>query len=1367
LAHTALEDAGCDPERYTGRIGVFCGSAMNTYFASSGQNAKFAEDYIPTLIVNDKDFLSTRLSYKLGLRGPSMTIQSACSTSLVAIHLACQSLLNGESDAVLAGAVSVRVPHRTGYFYDAGGVVSPDGHVRAFDAGANGTVFGSGGGVVVLKRLEDALKEGDSIYAVIKGSAVNNDGSAKAGYTAPSVNGQADVIVEALANAKVGAETITFVEAHGSGTPVGDSIELLALTKAFRNFTTKSGFCALGSVKTNVGHLDAAAGMAGLIKTALALKNHRLPPSLHYTKPNPEIDFAASPFHMSTRATEWASTGGPRRAGVSATGMGGTNAHVILEEAPMATRNGVTDQPGLFLLSAKNASALDTLSKNLAEFLTGPANDSARKGAATATMASITSESATPRAGLLGDAAYTLLAGRRRYACRRFVVGSRVEEVSDALKTADARRTLIGAKQDGAGRPVVFLLPGMGDHYPGMGEGLYKQFDIYRQEVDRCAKLLLPLAGVDVRELLFPPRPAGEPTKARGIDLKRMLGKSTAEAPDPAAERLNQTVSSQIAQFTVEYSLAQLWQHWGLRPDRLVGHSLGEYVAACLAGVFSLEDALKLVVARAKLVQALPAGAMLAVMLSEEKLHPLLGENLSLSLINGPELCVVAGLPDAVAELQSRLEAQEIVCRPVRNTHAFHSRMLDPITEAFAGEVRKVRLNAPRIPFISNVTGTWITPAQATDPGYWVDHARLTARFSDALAELWKISGCLPLEVGPGRTLGVLAMQHPARQTATNPVVFSSLRHDYENQPDSEFILNTVGRLWLDGVEMDWEKLTPRSHARKISLPPYPFERRRHWIDSRPAPQLPAAAPASTAHKPDLADWFYTPTWERTSFRTVAPGSLDDGIGWLVLGEASDLSSHLMATLAEKGDHAVLALFGDKFALRPAGTHEIRPGERSDYAQLLGTLNTSRLKTLHIIHLGALSRRIKPLAAGYDEVSQELGFHSLLTLAQAIGELDVNWTIRIGVITSQIHEVTGEENLNPATATALGPCGVMPKEYPNITSFSVDLPALPRKGKLLARMATQLLGEFEGPVKGGVIAYRGAYRWERGFKTQKLPASNPVVSEENLRVRALRPRGVYLITGGTGGIGLAVARHLAKTCQARLVLTRRTPFPDKPAWRERAAAGDLPEAERQIIASLLEIEAQGGEVEVFPCEATDRAGMQRVIAKTIKRHKTIHGVIHAAGIIQDGMMQLKTKETADLVLAPKVKGTLTLYELVRGLDLDILVLFSSISSVVALHGQSDYVGANAFLDEFAHYANSRESFRTVVINWPGWREVGILANLKTPSGFETQKAAMLEKAILTKDGLDAFDRALAARLTQLIVSPRDLSVVIDEERAPS
>jgi acyl transferase domain-containing protein len=1286
LAHGALEDAGCDPRRYPGRIGVVAGSAMNTYFAAAGLAERFVDSYIPTLVASDKDFLATRISYKLGLKGPSLTVQTACSTSLVAVHLACQSLLSEEADLMLAAAVSIRVPHLSGYFND-GGVVSADGHVRAFDAAASGTVFGSGAGVVVLKRAGDALRDGDRIYALVKGTAINNDGDEKAGYTAPSVEGQSEAVVEALANAGLSADDLSYLEAHGSGTPVGDRIELLALTRAFRQFTARSGFCAIGSVKTNVGHLDAAAGMAGLIKTALALQHQRIPATLHFTRANEEIDFATTPFFVAAQARAWPRNSTPRRAGVMATGMGGTNAYAVLEEAPEPPeRPAASAGPQLLILSAKSAAAVDAAAADLARAL--------RRA----------SESSLGPPPALADIAATLQFGRRQFAHRRFVVSSGAAEAAAALAVPDAAASGVAADP----LPVVFLLPGIGDQYPGMGSGLYQRFAAFRDEADRCAELLRPLIGEDLRQLLFPPDlPGPPPGRPPGIDLKRMLGREGASEPrHPAAERLDQTRFSQPALFVLEYALARLWMHWGVSPARIVGHSMGEYVAACLSGVFTLPEALKLIAVRARLVDALPPGSMVAVMAPEAELRPLLQPETSISLINGPKLCVVAGPSAAMERFQLALKERKLIFRPVRNGHAFHSAMLKPIGEAFLREFSGVTLRAPQIPFISNVTGTWITREQATDPRYWVAHACSTARFSEALAELWGLPPAVLLEVGPGRTLGVLAMQHPARPAGGQPVVLSSLRHDYENASDSAVILQSLGRLWLGGAPVRWEQFGDPARHRKVALPTYPFERARHWLVPDPRG---TAAPADPAPgRPPLDDWFYVPAWTQARFPDEpAPAAPSGRTAWLIAGAPSPLAAELERCVqAAGGTVARVALDA--------------PVDRC--GQVLADLKRGAPEQLNLLHLGGIAA----------DLTAESVFFSLLRLAQAVGEQPVAARISVVVVTQQVHAVTGAEQLNPAMASAIGLAAVIPRENAAVSSWCVDLPS--GSPEQLTGWAPRLLAEFSAPPAaepGQVIAYRGRARWTRHFIRQPFQAAPGT----------LRPRGVYLITGGTGGLGLAIARYLAKSCSARLVLTKQHPLP---------AEGPGPE----LASALREIEACGGSAEIRVCEASDRAGMQAIVAETVGRYGAIHGAIHTAGRLKDGLIQVKTTASAQAVLQPKIDGAAILHALIEPHRPDFCVLFSSLSSVIPFHGQSDYCAANAFLDAFAFAANARSPVRTVAVDWPVWREVGILTRMETLAGFGGMHEAVLRRAVSVAEGIEIFQRVLGSDFAQVLVSPQ-------------
>jgi amino acid adenylation domain-containing protein len=806
-----LEKAGYDSERYPGLIGVYAGSGTNEYLLFNLlPGLTDLHNVLQLTIGNEKDFLATRISYELDLRGPSINVQTGCSSSLVGVHLACQSLLAYQCDMALAGGVSLQVHGGVpGYLYSPGGVLSPDGHCRAFSAGAQGAVAGSGVGIVVLKRLADALADGDTVHAVIKGSALNNDGAAKIGYTAPSIEGQSRVIDMAQAAAAVDPRSISYVEAHGSGTPLGDPIEVTALTRAFRAGTRDRGFCALGSVKTNVGHLDTAAGMAGLIKTALALQHRQIPPSLHFDRPNPQIDFAASPFYVNTRLTDWPAGETPRRAGVSSFGIGGTNAHLILEEAPPQPPSSPPRPWDLLLLSARSAAALEQATDDLAAHLENgsPENLSAN----------------------LSDIAWTLQTGRRRFLHRRALVvpdGATVQETAKALRERDPQR-LLGGVDEAGDRSVAFLFPGLGDHYPGMAAGLYRDEPVFRREMDTAAEILRPLLGLDVREVLFT---AGTAAQQGGIDLRSMLGRGGSQAI-PAGSPLLRTAIAQPVVFAVEVALARLWIRRGVRPAALLGYSLGEYAAACIAGVFSLEDGLRLVAERAQLIEGLPAGAMLAVPLPPDEVAEVaagLSPRLSIAALNGPALTVVAGPPDEIEALAGELGRRGVVSRALPTTHAFHSSMMEPIAGPVGELLASVRLAAPAIPFISDVTGTWITDSEATDPAYWVAHLLRPVRFGEGIAELGKDPMRAFLEVGPGQSLGSLAAQHPA--VGPGRIVAASLRHAYESQPDGAFLSGALARLWLAGCRVDWAGFHDGERRRRIPLPTYPFERQRYWI---------------------------------------------------------------------------------------------------------------------------------------------------------------------------------------------------------------------------------------------------------------------------------------------------------------------------------------------------------------------------------------------------------------------------------------------------------------------------------------------------------------------------------------------------------
>ncbi|WFU79136.1 amino acid adenylation domain-containing protein [Bradyrhizobium sp. CIAT3101] len=788
----ALENGGYVPDSYPGMIGVYAGCSLSSYFlsrlcATPGFIEKFTAGYQVSNYVemmgNSLDFLSTRVSYKLNLRGPSFTLLSACSTSLLSVTQACQALLTYQTDMALAGGVSITLPQERGYPYQDGGMVSPDGHCRAFDAAAQGTVFGSGVGVVLLKRLDDALRDGDQVHSIIRGFAVNNDGSAKVGYTAPSVEGQAAVIAMAHQAAGVDPDTIGYIEAHGTGTPMGDPIELAALTRAFRASTERRQFCTIGTAKTNVGHLDIAAGITGLINASHIVKHGVFPPTLHFKRPNPKCDLESSPFRVETARSEWKNDQGPRRAGVSAFGVGGTNAHLVLEQAPARAEVPATKSSHLLVLSARSLTALERATDNLAEHLRS-----------------------NPELNI-ADVAWTLQEGRREFDHRRIVVAGKVDEAVQMLSKREKVQT---RSRSGEAPEIYFMFPGQGSQHVDMAREIYESEPVFRTAVDRCAEILHPHLGVDLRTLLYPPAGAGE-------DARRAV---------------SDTIIAQPAIFTIEYGLAQLWMSWGIRPKAMVGHSVGEFVAACLAGVMSLEDALNLVALRGRMMQQLPAGGMLSVRLPEASLREILREPLCIAAINSQSLCVVAGPFDALARFESELEDKKVVCRRLVTSHAFHSSMMEPLINPLAAAFAKIKISSPQIPYISGVTGDWITDDEATDPLYWARHARDPVRFASAVELMRRNPDAILLEVGPGNVLATLSRQKPGG--SNNQVIVSSLSDGFSGERDSEALLSAVGAVWLGGGRPHWKSMLNGEHRQRVALPTYPFERKRYWLEVAP-----------------------------------------------------------------------------------------------------------------------------------------------------------------------------------------------------------------------------------------------------------------------------------------------------------------------------------------------------------------------------------------------------------------------------------------------------------------------------------------------------------------------------------------------------
>ncbi|SOD42121.1 type I polyketide synthase [Nitrosovibrio sp. Nv4] len=1325
VAWQALEDAGYDASTCKDPIGVYAGCGVNTYLLlnlfSSGRFSDMEDisSLQGLMNGNNKDSMTTTVSYKLNLRGPGITVQTACSTSLAAVHVACRGLLNHEADMAIAGGVWVNLLHEGGYRYQPGAILSPDGHCRAFDAKAAGTVIGSGVGIVVLKRLADALADGDAIHAVIKGSAVNNDGSAKVGYTAPSVEGQAEVILAAQSIADVSADTISYIEAHGTGTTLGDPIEVAALTQAFRESTERRGFCGIGSVKTNVGHLDAAAGVAGLIKTALALEHRTLPPSLNFGQPNPQIDFSSSPFYVNTTTTAWPIGSTPRRAGVSSFGIGGTNVHVVLEESPPTEPFGASRNWQLLTLSARSGNALEAMAARLHDKL-----------------------KAHPELPL-ADVAYTLQTGRKGFAHRAIAL---CHDGSDAVSLLEYRypdRFFTG-QVTFENRPVAFLFPGQGAQYVDMARDLYQEEPVFRREFDRCLDLLKPYVGFDLLTLLYP-----GPDEAQDGAGK-----------DAASARLAQTEVTQPALFIVEYALARLWMSWGVMPAAMIGHSVGEYVAACLADVFSLEDALRLVTMRARLLQGMETGAMLAVMAPEAEVEPYLNGNCDLAAINGPALCVLSGPATAIQAVEADLGNKGVVTRRLHVSHAFHSAMIEPMLPAFVDMVAGTERRSPKIPFLSNLSGDWITPQEATDPNYWGRHLRGTVRFSDGLSELLSNPARILLEVGPGETLTTLAQRHP--DAKSEQLILSSLPHPGKAYLAQKHFYLTLGKLWLSGLAIDWQNFYADERRHRVSLPTYPFERQSFWVkrgstgtsiealkkrENNAETGNNAALPLQEGYGSAirlLDDWFYAPSWRR------ADGVPLDGIfpgqaGSIIIFGDEYLGSALIEHLLTQEIEPIVVSAGSVFRRLDKNHYTVRAGERHDYDLLLRGMRDDGRNIGHIFHLWSVTTDND--APSHAE-SQAKNFFSLFYLAQALESAKAlirpGTSVEITVITNQLEDVTGNEQLRPDKALLLGPCKVIPQEYSYLVCRIVDVELQIADSLANIRLVKQILGESQADTVASVVAYRGPHRWIQTFEPMQCPPHSETF---------LRQAGVYFITGGLGGIGLTLAEHLARTRRAKLALLGRSPIPSREHWPKVLSTAEKADSTRLKIEKIMHLEALGAEVLVLQADVAIQAELEAAVVQAHRRFGAIHGVIHTAGEVGSGLISAKTREMVEKVFAPKIQGTRALHTVFKDEPLDFMLLCSSLAAIAGGLSKVDYCAGNAYLDAVARVAHRESAFPVVSVNWDSWRDVGMAANMAMPEGV----------GIAPNEGVGAFERIVSGLMRpQVIVSTLDLGARLSQ-----
>ncbi|MFG2216588.1 beta-ketoacyl synthase N-terminal-like domain-containing protein [Streptomyces sp. NPDC048685] len=1268
LANTALEHAGYDHRRMTRRVGVFGGTANSPYredYVYENAAVMRATGAMSVTVGNYPDYVAPLVSYKFGFLGPSISIYTACSTSLAAVHLAAQSLRSGECEVALAGGAQVDLPLGSGYMHAEGSIYSADGHVRPFDANASGTIFSNGGGVVVLKLLEDALKEGDTIHAVIRGSAVNNDGDDRAGFTAPGVHGQTELILDALSDAEVDPRTIGYLEAHGTGTVVGDPIELSAITEAYAQHTSERGFCALASLKGNVGHLGPAAGIASLIKAAYALREGVLPASINCTELNPALELDKTPFRLQRETTRWEQDGTPLRAAISSFGIGGTNAHAILERAPEpeppaapeVEQGEESEEQAYHVLpvSARSADALERVVADLAAHL-------------------------ETEGGNLADVAGTLQNGRGRHDHRRAVVAATPEAAVAALRrqgnpalTVDGR----GGKQ----QEVAFLFPGQGAQYPGMALGLYRTQPVYREALDRCADVLSEVLDVEVHGVLHAD------------------GDGDGEGEGGAAARLAETRITQPVTFAVSWALAQLWQSWGISPAAMIGHSVGEYVAATLAGVLELEDALRLVAGRGALMQGLPRGAMLALPLDAEAVRPLLDDpelvgEVQLAASNSPSASVVSGTQEGVDKLREILAEMGLQATVLRTSHAFHSQMMDPVLEQFRELVASVRLSAPTLPYISNVTGDWITEQEATDPDYWVRHLRGEVRFAAGLDTLAQRGGLALLEVGAGQALSSFARQH-AMVDGGQITTAQTLRSPDKKVDDGAFVLAAAARLWACGVPLDWDRVTGRPY-RKVPLPTYPYERRRCWVDPDPGTESPQSALArQEGLKPPLQAPLYVPVWTESPHQRHRAGSAL-GETWLVITDDDARGHELIDACRATGAFVTPAVSGFGFSDDGDG-YVVDPDDVTSVRELLDAAWSAGQAPDRVLYAAGVF-------TAADEVTPALAqrtYDRLLHLAQGLTRAAPE-KLDLLVVTDRAHAVTGTENTVPYAATARGPVMAISTEVTGVHARHLDVQTTDEPGRLIRNIVREL-----GQDTDEHVVVRGARRWVRDHRP---------IDNEPAESTLLRDEGVYLVTGGLGGLGLEIARDLAARHRARLVLVGRSALPAPEEWDAVLADPETGSETRRRILGVRDLESLGAEVLVGTADAADEAAMAAVVRAARERFGPINGVVHAAGLAGGALMEIHTPEAAEPVLSPKTAGTVLLDRLL-GDEPDFIALFSSVISICGDYGHSDYTAANAFMDAFAAYRDGSGPY-VVSINWAGWSEVGMVADGNLSQGIK-------------------------------------------------
>lgn len=1278
-AYHALEDAGYDFGEVKKNVGVFVGAlpSVNWQLHCFNNAGNQYSEQFSSLILNDKDFASTRLSYLLNLHGPSSTIYTACSTSLVTIDMACQSLLTGKSNMAMAGGVALSLPYKSGYLHEQGMIMSKDGHTRSFDENATGTVWSDGVGMVVLKRLEDAINDGDQIHAIIKGSGVNNDGDRKVGYTAPSIQGQIEVIRDALNMAEVSLESIKYIEGHGSATSLGDKIEISALSEVFKN-ANENYKCPIGSVKSNVGHLNTASGIAGFIKVCLMLKHSQIPPTAHFERPNSTLAQKKCPFYVTNTLQEWKSENTPLRAGVSSFGIGGTNAHIVLEEAPAAKKSKEDARNPLLVLSAKTRDSLHELSSELKEYiLQHPSKN-------------------------INDVAYTLQIGRKHYQHRKSVLFENKEQLLKSLATTTSETINETPK-------IVMMFPGMGTVYTNLGKDLYHKEYIFRKTMDECFSILKAKTGQNYKAILYPENESQIPKDFQ---------------------------TPQLLTFAFEYSLYTLLKSWGITPDYLIGYSLGEYVAACVADIFTVASTFDILIERGNLINSLDTGGMLAVPLSAEAIQPYLPTTIDIAINNGKSI-VVGGEQKALQVLKKDLETAGIGTIEINASYALHSSEMKPILTDFNAIIAKHTPKIPKIPMISNVTGNWCDAA-VTETTYWAKHLSETIEFHKGLTTLIKEHPtALFLEVGAGNNLSLLA-RRTGNESDQKLNLVNFVKKEKVKTTDHDYLLKAIGSYWQYGGNVNWEAYHDGLHKNIVSLPNYPFEKKTFDILPKNTLEV-TTKTANFSKQSDISSWFYVPTWQRNPLLTKVRPENTDGKTILILGNQQKDIKGLLSEKEVK-DTIVFAQYDENFSKIREKQYALDYTKKDDIITLFKAFEAEEIKIDVIIDVTNVGK----------STSNDIkNLQRIVTLFQGISRTSHAYhKLEYCIVVENVFSIYGNEQINPWNSILLSATKVIPQENPFVQCrfIEIDAETYISKRNLYYQ---QILKEQESYIKDKIVSYRGVFRWIQNMLPYPLASNDATASQ-------IRHKGTYIIIGGLGDVGYAISKYLLEKFETTIILIGRSQLPEKSNWESWLQENDATSSLGSKISKALDLVKLPGNIEFMQADSTVYEDLATVFKNVQERYAQIDGVFHSAGAIAQNSFNVVnsiSEEQLEFHFPVKTKGLDVIEKVVDEYPVKFVAIMSSLSSILGGLGMIGYAGANQFMDAMVARQNNTNSATKWMTfnfsNWEGW-----------DTDFEglSLSDSALETFITSDEGEKVFNGLFsqANAHSQIIISPVNL-----------